>query len=274
MRPDRDDYVIIHCDAVWDWNGQPADCSQNCQGYGCNFNKLDPSAADWSGPYDSLSLMHYAEYEFAKGPGPAIEPRPGVPAPQGHSFPTVLDAKRVCELYSEQCTNVCGDGIVTGDEECDDGNNWDGDGCSANCKKQGALFCGDGIVSGDEECDDGNTVDGDGCSATCKKEKAPSTCTVPTCNPWAASSCDVTTTCTALGGATSGGVGEHMCACRHGYRASGYAANDMSVQVRLPWTYQGGRVFVKPGVQCDQLCDDWTLGKDGCKEVTESAACY
>jgi len=33
-----------------------------------------------------------------------------------------------------------------------------------------ALFCGDGIVNGDEQCDDGNIVDGDGCSANCTIE--------------------------------------------------------------------------------------------------------
>ena len=277
MRPDRDDYVIVHCDRVWDsQDGTPAACGENCRGYGCNFVKLDPAIADWSGPYDSLSLMHYSPYEFAKGPGPAIEARPGVPTPQAHEFPTALDAKRVCELYSQQCTNVCGDGIVSGPEQCDDGNNKDGDGCSADCRKEGEDVCGDGIVTAGEECDDGNTVDGDGCSATCKKESTspPGTCSVQHCSPWEASSCDITTTCTALGGATSGGKGQHLCACRHGYRASGYAAGDESVQVRLPWKEQGGRVFVKPGVQCDQLCDDWSAGMNSCKEVKESADCY
>lgn len=52
-------------------------------------------------------------------------------------------------------------------EECDDGNNIDGDGCSSTCQ---AEFCGDGIVQGDEECDDGNNADGDGCSALCLAE--------------------------------------------------------------------------------------------------------
>ncbi len=31
--------------------------------------------------------------------------------------------------------------------------------------------CGDGIVSGTEECDDGNVINGDGCSNTCAYEK-------------------------------------------------------------------------------------------------------
>lgn len=31
-------------------------------------------------------------------------------------------------------------------------------------------FCGDGILSAGEECDDGNNVDGDGCSADCTSE--------------------------------------------------------------------------------------------------------
>ena len=33
-----------------------------------------------------------------------------------------------------------------------------------------AKTCGDGIVAGNEQCDDGNTVAGDGCSATCTLE--------------------------------------------------------------------------------------------------------
>ncbi len=65
-----------------------------------------------------------------------------------------------------------------------------------------------------------------------------------------------------------------MCACRAGYRASGFAAGDDSVQVRLPWAEQAGRVFVKPGVVCDQLCDQWQLGKDGCQEVKQDDVCY
>ncbi|MHC4090835.1 MAG: hypothetical protein ACYSVY_11270 [Planctomycetota bacterium] len=49
------------------------------------------------------------------------------------------------------CDAFCGDGEVNQDfEVCDDGNNEDCDGCSANCREE---FCGDGIVCPDEECD-------------------------------------------------------------------------------------------------------------------------
>lgn len=45
------------------------------------------------------------------------------------------------------------------------------------------IVCGDGVVNGDEECDDGATATGDGCSDTCTVESgfscsgAPSSCT-------------------------------------------------------------------------------------------------
>jgi len=35
--------------------------------------------------------------------------------------------------------------------------------------------CGDGVVHGDEECDDGNTIGGDGCSASCTFDNNPKT---------------------------------------------------------------------------------------------------
>jgi cysteine-rich repeat protein len=40
--------------------------------------------------------------------------------------------------------------------------------------------CGNGVVNGGEECDDGNTSGGDGCSATCQMEAAQ----VPALAPW------------------------------------------------------------------------------------------
>lgn len=78
---------------------------------------------------------------------------------------------------------------------CDDGNNVDGDGCSANCQtieykwtcvngyldKTNCTYvpCGNEIFDGisvpkgvtvNEQCDDGNVINGDGCSSTCVVE--------------------------------------------------------------------------------------------------------
>jgi len=72
---------------------------------------------------------------------------------------------------------VCGDGHLDAGEECDDGNNANGDGCSSTCVKENPPppppVCGDGHLDAGEECDDGNTYNGDGCSSTCCKENPP-----------------------------------------------------------------------------------------------------
>jgi cysteine-rich repeat protein len=61
---------------------------------------------------------------------------------------------------------MCGNGIVEGDEECDDGNDVDDDDCTNACT---LPVCGDGIVQEHlgETCDDGNTLAGDECAASC-----------------------------------------------------------------------------------------------------------
>ena len=59
---------------------------------------------------------------------------------------------------------VCGDGLVSQMEECDDGNQVQDDGCSNLCRAPG---CGDGVLQGDEECDDGNDSNMDACLDNC-----------------------------------------------------------------------------------------------------------
>ncbi|MBN2525949.1 MAG: fibro-slime domain-containing protein, partial [Deltaproteobacteria bacterium] len=74
--------------------------------------------------------------------------------------------------------SVCGDGVRSSDEFCDDGNHTPLDGCAPDCQPSPSCFnsgpceqiCGDGIVVGNEECDDGNREGGDGCSESCETE--------------------------------------------------------------------------------------------------------
>ncbi len=87
-------------------------------------------------------------------------------------FPTGIDPKIAFDNITGTITTTepfCGDGNLDPGEQCDDGNNIDGDGCSANCTTE--LFCGDGYLDPGEQCDDGNNVDGDGCSAICTIEE-------------------------------------------------------------------------------------------------------
>jgi cysteine-rich repeat protein len=72
-----------------------------------------------------------------------------------------------CTGEPSTCQVDCGDGIVFGGEECDDGGETAA--CDANCT---FASCGDGDLNATagETCDDGNTTSGDGCDATCQSE--------------------------------------------------------------------------------------------------------
>jgi cysteine-rich repeat protein len=74
----------------------------------------------------------------------------------------------------------CGDGNVdlSEGEQCDDGNQTEGDRCSAACQIEAAPTCGDTVLDlrYDEQCDDGNQAPGDGCSPTCQFEEVGTQC--------------------------------------------------------------------------------------------------
>ncbi|CAD8070395.1 unnamed protein product [Paramecium primaurelia] len=94
------------------------------------------------------------------------------------------------DIVSGVCRSNCGDGIIVGKEQCDDGNEIEFDGChqcELRCLQQQCTkcligiclecgndgwylfeykcisFCGDLIVVDNEECDDGNIIPYDGC---------------------------------------------------------------------------------------------------------------
>jgi cysteine-rich repeat protein len=64
----------------------------------------------------------------------------------------------------------CGNKIVELNEQCDDGNERSGDGCSADCKS--TESCGNGALDDafGETCDDGNLASNDGCNSRCGEE--------------------------------------------------------------------------------------------------------
>jgi len=76
-----------------------------------------------------------------------------------------------CYLCPSDCCPDCGNGVLDPGEECDDGNNTNGDGCDKGCgDEDGVAVCGNGIWEAGEECEDGNTTIHDGCSDTCEVE--------------------------------------------------------------------------------------------------------
>jgi cysteine-rich repeat protein len=102
------------------------------------------------------------------------------------------DYEDTCQYCTNSCEfqtligPFCGDSIIQEEfgEECDDGNNIDGDGCSADCIEESGYecegftsecnaICGDKIINYDdgEECDDGDLTNGNGCNKFCKIEQ-------------------------------------------------------------------------------------------------------
>ncbi len=134
--------------------------------------------------------------------GPRQNPSPSPVNPDG--VPVGVDPGGSPIIIGEPMPTVplgCGNGLLSPDEACDDGNEVSGDGCDAVCLRVEPGFscavpgelcreiarCGDGVVAATEQCDDGNTVASDGCSERCRIERGsrcegePSTCSDTTC---------------------------------------------------------------------------------------------
>jgi cysteine-rich repeat protein len=73
-------------------------------------------------------------------------------------------------LHAELVTQICGDGVVEGSEECDDDNSDDGDGCSADCRREPPALLIDCGVGGAEVTVDGELVARTGADGTARVE--------------------------------------------------------------------------------------------------------
>jgi cysteine-rich repeat protein len=182
---------------------------------------------------------------------------------------------RDCDLFDDgnsangSCGSECGDGILQGNEACDDGNNVPNDGCSPDCTVDGGytctgqpshctLNCGNGVLDAGEECDDGNTNNGDGCNSSCFVESGyscsgtPSHCT-HTCGNGqldGSEQCD--------DGNTNNGDGcSNTCHVEPGYNCSGSPST---------CTFVCGNGTFQNGETCD---DGNTANGDGCSGVCQ-----
>jgi fibro-slime domain-containing protein len=114
------------------------------------------------------------------------------------------------------CGPICGDGILSPGEQCDDGSNVGGYGkCQPDCVR--GPYCGDGVVNGPETCDDGKNVSAYGTTGC-----APGCVTPPRCGdgqvqPVFGETCD--------DGANDGSYGGCSSTCQFGPRCGDGSVN-------------------------------------------------
>ncbi len=179
-------------------DGNPTDgdgCSIGCTvetGWDCSSGTCVPMCGD--------GLVRGSETCDQGGFIPNSWPGPGggLPPPTGGCDRDTCQTLPgyTCMGEPSVCMTGCGDGIIAGIEQCDDGNMDLGDGCSSCAIDLGfscagspstcMTSCGDGIRAGMEMCDDGNPNVGDGCTS-CDVDNGwgctgslPSTC-APVC---------------------------------------------------------------------------------------------
>ena len=142
----------------------------------CSIIATTTTDADGYYMFDDLSEGDYGVNEVDKNDWQQIYPESGK-----YYYLDLAEGEDISSInffnHYSGVENVCGNGVVESEEECDDGNTDDGDGCSSVCEiEEEEAECGNGTVEGDEECDDGNVIDGDGCSSTCAMEEIGSVC--------------------------------------------------------------------------------------------------
>lgn len=145
---------------------------------------------------------------------------------------------------SECLVPVCGNNVIEGDEECDDGNILDDDGCSSQCIVE---YCGDQIINNvTETCDDGaNNDDTDGCFDDCSLTYCGDSIVQAPNGYNVSEACDLgNTSCTTTQGYS--GISECLQDC------SGYGAC-------ITDEYCGDSI-----VNGNEVCDDGAQGSEAC----------
>ncbi len=156
----KGDWTLVVTDSAF--------CVKQAPGNGplCDLDKKEDGViVDWSVQAKTLSTKKVAATSSLQLLPVDTAPFACTPNHMGALYFNKKDkALRYCDGgIWRTLADTCGNGVIEAGEDCDDGNNSDGDGCSSTCK----TVCGDGVVVGKEECDDKNNVDTDACSNKC-----------------------------------------------------------------------------------------------------------
>ncbi|MEZ4427435.1 MAG: DUF4215 domain-containing protein [Nannocystaceae bacterium] len=193
--------------------------------------------------------------------------------------PTITDGSGTMSTGTEPSTEsgasesdtdsipICGDGVVEGNEVCDDDNDDNTDDCLDDCT---AASCGDGFLQmGVEECDDGNTSNDDDCLDTCKAASCGDgflQMDVEACDDGNVADNDgCLSSCTAAA-CGDGIVWEGVEACDDGNRVDDDACNNRCA----PASCGDGVVQMAAGEECDDANADNT---DACLDTCKAASC-
>ncbi|RGP78945.1 metalloprotease 1 [Fusarium longipes] len=175
--------------------------------------------------------------------GNCQSPSTGPTCPDGTSPPCQLD-QHCLDGSAPPCKEVCRDGTAP------------------PCTGNGGSTCPDGLPS---SCLGGSVeVEKPGTNKETQRPTCPAGCNVHD------NKCDKTTAPTCIFPDPRVTNPRSACACRPGFKASGYRDTDTTKHWRLPIPGQEHRVWVAEGVKCDTLCTVST-GVGSCREVSEVA---
>ena len=154
-------------DGVIDWNeecddeGESETCNPNCTLSVCGDTIPNPTAGEACDDGGESANCNADCTLAACGDG-VLNESAGETCDDGDQNGEPNQCNSTCTGVT---AGVCGNGVVEGDEVCDDGEETAA--CNANCT---AASCGDGIhnAAAGEACDDGNTSNTDGCLTTCE----------------------------------------------------------------------------------------------------------